>query len=405
MARYQDIPEGWRKFISYTLVAAASAAVTFGICWGRNTTVNYSGNTNFSADTAKLEQVYGVIQERYIGNTNNEQLIDAAAQAMVLATGDKWSYYMNPSDYLAYKEQTSNSYVGIGVTVNTDDPKSGFLIEKVDPSGGAAVAGIQVGDWITHIDGQEIFNLSASEAKERIRGKEGTSVELTISRNGERLVLLVPRGTVVTVVASGKMLPNNIGLVTITNFDERCQKETLAAIEQLKKQGAKALIIDVRNNPGGYKSELVGILDYLLPKGVLFRSETYDGKTEVDNSDAACLEMPMAVLINEDSYSAAEFFAAALVEYNWAFTVGEHTTGKGYFQTNIELSDGSAIHLSTGKFFTPKGVSLAEVKGIAPTYEVELSKKQQEDLLAGNLQPTNDPQIQKAVEELLKKMN
>lgn len=405
MARYQDIPEGWRKFISYTLVAAASAAVTFGICWGRNTTVNYSGNTNFSADTAKLEQVYGVIQERYIGNTNNEQLIDAAAQAMVLATGDKWSYYMNPSDYLAYKEQTSNSYVGIGVTVNTDDPKSGFLIEKVDPSGGAAVAGIQVGDWITHIDGQEIFNLSASEAKERIRGKEGTSVELTISRNGERLVLLVPRGTVVTVVASGKMLPNNIGLVTITNFDERCQKETLAAIEQLKKQGAKALIIDVRNNPGGYKSELVGILDYLLPKGVLFRSETYDGKTEVDNSDAACLEMPMAVLINEDSYSAAEFFAAALVEYNWAFTVGEHTTGKGYFQTNIELSDGSAIHLSTGRFFTPKGVSLAEVKGIAPTYEVELSKKQQEDLLAGNLQPTNDPQIQKAVEELLKKMN
>lgn len=405
MARYQDIPVGWRRFISYTLVAAAASAATFGICWGRNTTINYSGSSNFSANTAKLEQIYGVIQERYIGDANNEQIIDYAARAMVSATGDQWSYYMSPSEYLAYKEQTSNTYVGIGVSVNTDDPKRGFLIEKVEPNGGAAAVGIQVGDCITHIEGVEIYGLSASEAKERIRGQEGTTVELTINRNGESLVIDVPRGTVTAVVATGKMLHDNIGLVTIYNFDARCQKETVKAIEDLKAKGAKALIFDVRNNPGGYKDELVAILDYLLPEGVLFRSETYDGKTETDKSNAACLEMPMAVLINGDSYSAAEFFAAAMVEYDWAFTVGEHTTGKGYFQTNIELSDGSAIHLSTGKFFTPKGVSLAEVKGIAPTYEVKLTKNQQESLQAGTLQPLDDPQIQKAVEELLKKMN
>ena len=404
MGEFRDLPGGWRKFISYTLVAVAASAVTFGICWGKNTTINYSSNGNFSASTAKLEQVYNIIQDRYIGNTDDELLIDAAAQAMVLATGDQWSYYMTPEEYSAYKEQTSNAYVGIGVTVNTDTPANGFLIEKVEPNGGAASVGIQVGDWITHIEGVEIYGMATSEAREKIRGKEGTSVELTLNRNGESITVLVPRGTIVTAVATGQMVSDKIGLITIVNFDERCKKEAVAAIESLKAQGAEALIFDVRNNPGGYKSELVELLDFLLPQGVLFRSESYTGATEVDNSDAGCLKMPMAVLINGNSYSAAEFFAAAMVEYDWAITVGEHTTGKGYFQTNIELSDGSAVHLSVGKFYTPKGVSLAEVKGIAPTYEVKLNKTETEALAAGELAPENDPQMQKAVEELEKKL-
>ncbi|MBQ8797173.1 MAG: S41 family peptidase [Oscillospiraceae bacterium] len=404
MARYQDLPEGWRKFISYTLVAVAASAVTFGICWGKNTTVNYTSNGNFSSSTAKLEQVYNIIQERYIGELDDELLIDAAAQAMVLATGDQWSYYMTPEAYMTYKEDSANAYVGIGVTVNTDTPANGLLIEKVDPNGGAATVGIQAGDWITHIEGVEIYGMPLSDVQQKIRGKEGTSVEMTLNRNGESITLLVPRGTVVTAVATGQMVGDKIGLVTIVNFDERCKKETVAAIESLKEQGAEALIFDVRNNPGGYKSELVELLDFLLPNGVLFRSETYDGKTEVDNSDAGCLEMPMAVLINGDSYSAAEFFAAAMVEYDWAITVGEHTTGKGYFQTNIELSDGSAIHLSVGKFYTPKGVSLAEAKGIAPTHEVKLDETEAEALVAGELAPEDDPQVQKAVEELEKKL-
>ena len=404
MGKFQDLPGGWRKFISYTLVAVAASAVTFGICWGKNTTVNYSSNGNFSASTAKLEQIYNIIQDRYIGDTDDELLIDAAAQAMVLATGDQWSYYMSPADYMAYKENSSNAYVGIGATVNTDTPANGLLIEKVDPNGGAATVGIQAGDWITHIEGVEIYGMSLSEAQQKIRGKEGTSVELTLNRNGESITLLVPRGTIIKAVATGQMVTDKIGLVTIVNFDERCKKEAVAAIESLRKQGAEALIFDVRNNPGGYKNELVDLLDFLLPTGVLFRSESYTGAAEVDKSDAGCLKMPMAVLINGNSYSAAEFFAAAMVEYDWAITVGEHTTGKGYFQTNIELSDGSAVHLSVGKFYTPKGVSLAEVKGIAPTYEVKLNKTEAEALAAGELTPEDDPQMQKAVEELDKKL-
>ena len=196
------------------------------------------------------------------------------------------------------------------------------------------------------------------------------------------------------------MLEGNVGLVTITNFDARCAEETIAAIESLLDQGAEKLIFDVRNNPGGYKSELVKVLNYLLPEGDLFRSEYYNGSDYTDTSDAKCLEIPMAVLMNSESYSAAEFFAAALEEYEAAVTVGEQTIGKGYFQTTIELSDGSAVGLSVGKYYTPKGVCLAEVGGLTPNVPVEVDEETFADIYAGLLEPAEDPQIQAAIDAL-----
>ena len=192
---------------------------------------------------------------------------------------------------------------------------------------------------------------------------------------------------------------DQIGLVTIYNFDTRCEQETIAAIEELLKQDAKALIFDVRNNPGGYKDELVKILDYLLPEGPLFRSEDYQGKVLVDESDAKYLDIPMAVLVNGDSYSAAEFFAAALDEYDAAITVGEQTCGKGYFQSSFKLDDGSAVAISIGKYTTPNGVSLADV-GITPEVCVEVDEETAFLIYAGTLDPAEDPQIQAAVTAL-----
>jgi carboxyl-terminal processing protease len=202
------------------------------------------------------------------------------------------------------------------------------------------------------------------------------------------------------------MLEGNIGLITILNFNEKASDETIKLIEELKNKGATALIFDVRGNPGGSSGELSKILDRILPKDcILFQSESYDGQKQVIRSDEKSLDMPIAVLIDANSYSAAELFAATLVEYNKAFTVGQHTTGKGRYQVNIPLDDGSAIHLSIGRYTTPKGIDLGAAGGIAPTYEVELTKDQQTAFVEGKLTPENDPQVQKAVEELLKKGN
>ena len=193
--------------------------------------------------------------------------------------------------------------------------------------------------------------------------------------------------------------PIRARLYTIENFDGRCAQETIAAIEELLTQGAEKLILDVRNNPGGYKSELCKILDYLLPEGPLFRSEYYDGSTQVDSSDADCLEIPMAVLVNSESISAAEFFAAALAEYEAATVVGQQTIGKGYFQNAYELSDGSAVGLSIGKYTTPNGVSLTGV-GITPDVVVEVDEALFRQIYYGQIAWNEDPQILAAVEVL-----
>ena len=160
------------------------------------------------------------------------------------------------------------------------------------------------------------------------------------------------------------------------------------------------MIFDVRFNPGGYKDEMVKVLDYLLPEGVLFRSERYDGLTWEDKSDAKCKNMPMAVLMNTESYSAAEFFAAALNEYDYAVTVGQATTGKGYFQNTITLSDGSAVNLSVGKYYTPNGVSLAEEGGIQPEVLVDIDQQTMAKIYAKTLPDEEDAQLQAAIEQL-----
>ena len=161
----------------------------------------------------------------------------------------------------------------------------------------------------------------------------------------------------------------------------------------------------IQQNILRYKKELIKILDYLLPKGVLLRSEDYRGKQEVVYSDEKCLEMPMAVLVNGESYSAAEFFAAALEEYNWAFTAGTNTTGKSRSQNTFQLSDGSAVGFSTGQYFTPKGVSLAEVGGLKVNIPVEITEEMDAKIYFDLVPPEEDPQIQAAVQKLLEKMD
>ena len=370
---------------SYVLVAMLATVITLALV-GEN-------------PPSKLDRLEALIENRFIGEADSQTLEDAAAAAMVKATGDRWSYYISAKDYDAHREQEENAYVGVGITIQPQEDESGFLIIMVADGGPAKEAGIEVNDLLIGVEDQDIRGMTTDEVGALVKGEEGTKVSLTVMRKGEHMTLSVERRRIEQPVAEGEMLENGIGLVKINNFDARCAEETISAIEKLRTEGAKKLILDVRNNPGGFADELVKLLDYLLPEGDLFRSVSFDGKEQVDTSDENFLDMPMAVLVNGDSYSAAEFFAAALQEYEAAVVVGEPTVGKGYYQQTIPLGDGSAVALSTGKYFTPKGNSLAD-KGVIPTVRVDVDEETAAAIYYGTLSAGEDPQLQAAIKAL-----
>lgn len=371
-------------FLSYVLVAAVAVGITLCFTWKPE---HYT----------KLEQLQDLLLQRYINGADATVLEDAAADAMVKALGDRWSYYISADDYAAYEEQKNNAYVGIGVTITTSE--RGYPVTKVTEGGPAEEVGILAGDVIVAVDGTSVAGMPVEEGKNLVKGEAGTTVDITVLRDQQQITFTVKRRTVKTKVATAQMLEGNIGLVTIENFNTNCYTESKAAVQSLLDQGAVALIFDVRYNGGGYANEMVKLLDYLLPEGEVFHTLDYNGKEEISNSDADCVELPMAVLVNGSSYSAAEFFAAALREYDWATVVGQATSGKGHFQVTYKLSDGSAVGLSIGKYFTPDGLCLEGV-GITPDVVVDVDAATAAAIYAGTLDPMEDPQILAAIEAL-----
>ena len=374
--------------ISYVLVIVATILGTLVVT---------QNNPATDASGYKLQELENLLVERFVDGADSTQLQDAAAHAMVEALGDRWSYYIPKEEYDAYMENKNNSYVGIGVTI--EQTELGYRIIKLSQDGPAQMAGILTDDVIVAVDGTRVATLTLDEGKAMVRGPENTQVQITVLRDGQELDFVVTRRTVATVVSSGVMLEDGIGLVTIANFNANCYKSTMRSLEELIEAGATALIFDVRFNGGGYKKELVNILDDLLPEGVLFRSEYYTGATSVDESDAACLEIPMVVLMNDQSFSAAEFFAAALREYDWAILVGTQTQGKGHYQETYLLSDGSAVGVSTGRYTTPNDVDLEGV-GLTPDIIVEVDEETYAKIYAGVLDPMEDPQVLAAINAL-----
>lgn len=382
------------QLLSYFLVALLTGVLTAaGILFMMPESVG---------KVSKLEQLQALIEERFIGEADMTEAEDAAARAMIEALGDRWSYYISAEEYQSYYEQQQNAYVGIGVTVSTEDTSAGMEILQITAGGPAEKAGLLAGDVITGVDGQSILGMNANDTSAMIKGEEGTQVVLTVRRGEQSLQITVKRERIKTPVATATLLEDGIGLIKIANFNTNCYNETAAAIRQLKEAGATKLIFDVRFNGGGYASELVKVLDDLLPEVELFHTVDYKGNESIDMSDAEFLDMPMAVLVNGSSYSAAEFFAAALQEYDAAVVVGEKTTGKGYFQTVIRLNDGSAVGLSVGKYFTPSGISLEGI-GITPDKIVTVDDETAAGIYSGTIDPKDDNQLQAAIAALKEK--
>lgn len=353
---------------------------------------------------AKAAEVQEIIETYFIDDYDEDTLADGAASGMVDATGDEWSYYLSTDEVAAYEESMANAYVGVGITITEDAEAGGMRVEEVVSGGPAEEAGIRAGDLLLAVEGEDVLTLGIDGTRNLVRGEEGTHVNMHFSRNGSEYDVSVERRSIETPVVTGELLDGSIGYVKIDNFDERSAAETIAFVKDLIGQGAEALLFDVRFNPGGYADELVKVLDYLLPEGDLFRSVDYAGREEVDTSDASCVELPMAVLVNEDSYSAAEFFAAALQEYEWATIVGSQTYGKGNFQTAFYLSDGSMVNLSIGKYYTPGGKSLSET-GVTPDVVVDLDDEQYALLYYNALEQADDPQFQAAIDTLTQKIS
>lgn len=353
---------------------------------------------------AKTAEISAYLDRFFIDDYDEEKLADAAASAMVEATGDRWSYYLTAEEKSSYDEQMQNAYVGIGVTITAQEELGGMRIEAVTADGPAEEAGLLTGDIITEVEGEKTLDLGMTGTRTKVRGEEGTFVTLTILRGEESFPVSVERRSIQTPVATYEMLDGQIGYIKIANFDTRCAEETNAAMDELIAQDAKALIFDVRNNGGGYKNELVKVLDKILPEGILFQSEDYQGSKQIDRSDADCIDLPMAVLVNQDSYSAAEFFAAAIQEYDWGTVVGTKTVGKGNFQTAFTLSDGSMLNLSIGKYYTPQGRSLTDT-GITPDVEIALSDEDGAKLYYGQLEKADDAQLQAAIREITQKLS
>lgn len=392
-----SILKKWQKslilVLAFAVAILGSAIVTMQLTYREQTPAE-----------AKTAEIGAYLDRFFIDDYDEEKLADAAASAMVEATGDRWSYYLTAEEKSSYDEQMQNAYVGIGVTITAQKELGGMRIEAVTADGPAEEAGLLTGDIITEVEGEKTLDLGMTGTRTKVRGEEGTFVTLTILRGEESFPVSVERRSIQTPVATYEMLDGQIGYIKIANFDTRCAEETNVAMDELIAQGAKALIFDVRNNGGGYKNELVKVLDKILPEGILFQSEDYQGSKQIDRSDADCIDLPMAVLVNQDSYSAAEFFAAAIQEYDWGTVVGTKTVGKGNFQTAFTLSDGSMLNLSIGKYYTPQGRSLTDT-GITPDVEIALSDENGAKLYYGQLEKADDAQLQAAIREITQKLS
>jgi carboxyl-terminal processing protease len=365
-------------------------------------TIKFGGDTDRLAAASKFAIIYKTIEDQYIGDADMEEVSNAAYSAMVEATGDRWSYYMTADDYIAYIEYQSNSYTGIGVSILSEEGSEYLTVKGVNEDSPASRAGIQIGDKLISIGGKSLKGLTANEVKEIIAEQNGNAFELELlTAEGESVAVTVSTEVVSTNPVKYELMENGIGYIRIKNFEDGSGINTVSAVDDLIGQGATAIIFDVRNNPGGKLSELLTALDHLLPEGEVFVNVDAKGNETVRYSDAECVEIPMAVLVNANTYSAAEFFAEALSEYKVADVIGSKTTGKSRSQVTLVLGDGSAVHLSTNGYLTPQRKDLAAQGGITPDVEIDLDETDAAYLAAGQLDFAEDEQLQAAILQIV----
>ena len=383
--------------IAISLVAIG-CAITFVLTWTVSLNIYNSKlgtSEKYEGVYAKLREIDTTVRQNYIGTVSDDSLENATINGYITGIGDKYASYIAPSAY--YELQQTQSGVILGAGFEAEEDTSGYLrITSVYKGSSAELNGVLAGDIITAIDGKSLLSMQQGQAMERLSGEVGTRLALQLLRDGESISVNLVRQQLEIESVSTRLLDNNIGYIQITSFNAKTAEQFANAMTTMSGVGAKALIIDVRQNPGGIVSALKPILNQFVPSAIAATVEYSDGsrKTLIETDSTTSVELPIAVLVDGGTVSAAELFAAVLRDECGALIVGSQTFGKGVMQNTYEFSDGSALTLSVGKIYTRSGTW--NETGIKPDYSVELAG----GAIPGNISDDADSQLQKAIEVL-----
>lgn len=347
----------------------------------------------------KIKELLGQMELYYYEDIDAEELTNGLYKGLFEGLGDPYSVYYTKEEYDSMMASTSGTYCGIGAVLSQDMKTMQVTVLHVYKDTPADKAGLKDGDTILKVDDIEATSMELSELVTNIRGDKGTKVHLEVYREGEKdkLEYDIERDKVEVPTVEYEMLENNVGYIQITEFAEPTEAQFMEAVNALQAQGMQAMIVDLRDNPGGYLSAVTEILDDILPEGTtVYTEDKYGKRQNYTSDDEHRIEIPMAVLINENSASAAEIFAGAIKDYDYGTLIGTKSFGKGIVQTVKQLKDGSAIKLTTAKYYTPNGNYIHEV-GIEPDVELEYEYTGDTN---EDYDKSQDNQIQKALEIL-----
>ncbi|OGO82773.1 MAG: hypothetical protein A2Y18_06105 [Clostridiales bacterium GWD2_32_19] len=344
----------------------------------------------------KLNLIDKYLKEYYVDNVNNEKVEEGIYKGMLYGVGDPYTSYFTKNEIDKFTEQMSGQYAGIGVVVETDPETRLLTITTVFEGAPGAKAGLLIGDKIIKVNEEDITLMPVESVIQRIKGKAGTKLMLSVLRETESLDIELVRKLVEIPTVKYRVLKDNMGYIQIVSFDQITISQFDEALKSLKEKNIKSLIIDVRNNPGGALETVISIADTILPKGLIMYTEEKSGQGRTYESDERSLNMPLAVLVNENSASASEVLAGAIKAHKVGILVGTKTFGKGVVQKIFPLSDGSALKITISKYFTPDKVCIQGI-GIEPNYTVELPKEIKNKI---SLTDKEDVQLQKAIELL-----
>ena len=336
--------------------------------------------------------------EHYGKQISGEQILTGAINGMVAQLDDPYARYYTEEQYTAYLEQLGGSYHGIGALVGQPEAE-GVPVLKVYANSPAEQAGLLAGDTITAVDQKKLAGLTLEEVEVLFSGEDGTDVEVALLRAGAPLSLTITRGEGVTQRVTHKLLNQRTGYIRLDKFTGTAANEFAEALRDLKDRGMKSLVIDIRDNPGGELTQVVAVADELLKEGVIVTVKGTDGQEEVFRSDAKGINVPLAVLVNENSASASEILAAAVKDSGVGVVVGTKTYGKGVVQTTIQLkSNGGWIKLTTAAYYTPSGKNV-DGTGVVPDIDIDLAENVK-GLPIVRIEEDDDAQLWAALDEV-----